>query len=233
MADLYTFQNLAELSHTAGQIPFILDKNIDRYRPLEQGDLGFSNSSSSTSFDAFGRLRMSEPYTLFDSSHRYADNGLWATASGVSGYAQFNQSQGLIDLNVVSGSGSYVTRETKRVFSYQPGKSILNLNTFVMSPAKTGLRQRIGYFGDDNGMFLELNGSTLSFVKRSSVTGSIADTAVNQADWNGDKLDGTGASGITLDITKAQILWMDLEWLGVGSVRMGFVINGKFILCHT
>lgn len=233
MADLYTFQNLAELSHTAGQIPFILDKNIDRYRPLEQGDLGFSNSSSSTSFDAFGRLRMSEPYTLFDSSHRYADNGLWATASGVSGYAQFNQSQGLIDLNVVSGSGSYVTRETKRVFAYQPGKSILNLNTFVMSPAKTGLRQRIGYFGDDNGMFLELNGSTLSFVKRSSVTGSIADTAVNQADWNGDKLDGTGASGITLDITKAQILWMDLEWLGVGSVRMGFVINGKFILCHT
>jgi len=197
------------------------------------GDLGFSNSSSSTSFDAFGRLRMSEPYTLFDSSHRYADNGLWATASGVSGYAQFNQSQGLIDLNVVSGSGSYVTRETKRVFAYQPGKSILNLNTFVMSPAKTGLRQRIGYFGDDNGMFLQLNGSTLSFVKRSSITGSIADTAVNQADWNGDKLDGTGASGITLDITKAQILWMDLEWLGVGSVRMGFVINGKFILCHT
>jgi hypothetical protein len=233
MADLYTFQNLAELSHTAGQIPFILDRGINSYRPLEQGDLGFSNSSSSTSFDAFGRLKMSAPHTLFDSSHRYADNGLWATASGVSGYAQFNQNQGLVDLNVVSASGSYVTRETKRVFAYQPGKSLLNLNTFVMSPAKTGLRQRVGYFGDDNGLFLELNGSSLSFIKRSSVSGSLSETAVAQTSWNGDKLDGTGASGLTLDITKAQILWMDLEWLGVGSVRMGFVINGKFILCHT
>jgi len=25
---------------------------------------------------------------------------------------------------------------------------------------------------------------------------------------------------------------MDLEWLGVGSVRVGFVINGEFVLCH-
>ncbi len=46
-------------------------------------------------------------------------------------------------------------------------------------------------------------------------------------------MDGTGPSGITLDPTKAQILWMDFEWLGVGSVRCGFVINGVFILCHT
>ena len=56
---------------------------------------------------------------------------------------------------------------------------------------------------------------------------------VNQADWNGDKLDGNGASGITLDTSKAQILFMDFEWLGVGSVRCGFVINGEFIVCHT
>jgi hypothetical protein len=28
-------------------------------------------------------------------------------------------------------------------------------------------------------------------------------------------------------------MWFDLEWLGVGSVRCGFVIDGKFITCHT
>ena len=56
---------------------------------------------------------------------------------------------------------------------------------------------------------------------------------VNQADWNGDKLDGTGTSGITLDTSKAQILWIDFEWLGVGSVRCGFIINGQYIICHT
>ena len=234
MADQYTFQNLAQLSHTAGNIAFIYDKANDVYRPLEQQDLSFSNSAGSTSFDAFGRMRTSSPLTLFDSSHRYADNNLWSTASGISGSGSFNQNQGLIEMNVTNASGSFVTRETTKVFAYQPGKSLLNLNTFVMSPAKTGLRQRVGYFGADNGMYLELVDSTLNFVERSLVNGSPAtETRVPQSSWNGDKLDGTGASGITLNMTKAQILWMDVEWLGLGSVRMGFVIDGKFILCHT
>ena len=183
--------------------------------------------------DAFGRQRVSEPLTLFDSSHRYADNGLWSTATATGGAAVFNANQGLVDLNVTAASGSSVTRETIKVFSYQPGKSLLVLNTFVMSPAKTGLTQRIGYYGVDNGFYLEQAGNAISFVERSIVTGSLVNTPVLQSAWNGDKLDGTGASGLTLDLTKAQILWMDLEWLGVGSVRVGFVINGQFIVCHT
>jgi len=234
MAQLYSIDNLAQLSHSAGQIPFIYDKTNDVYRPLEQQDLSFANTAGSTSFDAFGRMRVSEPMTLFDSTHRYSDNNLWSIASGVGGGSVFNANQGLIDLNITSGSGSYIYRETTKVFAYQPGKSLLALNTFVMSSAKTGLTQRVGYFGVDNGMFVELSNSTLSFVERSLVDGTpVKETRVSQANWNGDKLDGNGASGLTLDISKAQILWMDIEWLGLGSVRMGFVINGQFILCHT
>lgn len=183
--------------------------------------------------DAFGRQRVSEPLTLFDSSHRYADNGLWSTATATGGTSVFNTDQGLVDLNVTAASGSSVVRETIKVFSYQPGKSLLVLNTFVMSPAKTGLTQRVGYYGDENGLYVELEDSTLRFVKRTLVSGSVTEIPVDQANWNGDKLNGTGASGITIDITKAQIFWMDIEWLGVGSVRMGFVINGQFIVCHT
>lgn len=183
--------------------------------------------------DAFGRQRVSEPFTLFDSSHRYADNNLWSTATTTGGAAVFNTNQGLVDLNVTAASGSSVTRETIKVFSYQPGKSLLVMNTFVMSPAKTGLTQRIGYYGVNNGFYLEQAGTAVSLVERSFVTGSLVNAPVLQANWNGDKLDGTGPSGITLDLTKAQILWMDLEWLGVGSVRVGFVINGQFIVCHT
>jgi len=187
----------------------------------------------STNFDSFGRLRVSEPLTLFDSSHRYADNGLWSTSTSTGGTSVFNANQGLVDLNVTASSGSSVTRETIKTFSYQPGKSLLVLNTFVMSPAKTGLTQRVGYYDTNNGFYLEQVDNQIQFVKRSYVTGSLVNTPVLQSDWNGDKLDGNGPSGITLDLTKAQILWMDLEWLGVGSVRMGFVINGQFILCHT
>ena len=183
--------------------------------------------------DAFGRLRISNPVTLFDSSHRYKDNNLWSSLTAVNGSYAFNTNQGLMDLTVDNTQDSEVIRETTKVLSYQPGKSLLILNSFVMEDSKSGLRQRVGYYGANNGMYVELSGSDLSFVKRSSITGSVVDTKVAQASWNGDRLDGTGPSGITLDITKAQIMWMDIEWLGVGSVRMGFVINGQFIVCHT
>jgi hypothetical protein len=56
---------------------------------------------------------------------------------------------------------------------------------------------------------------------------------VSQANWNIDTLDGQGPSGFTLDITKAQIHWTDIEWLGLGTVRTGFVINGQFVHCHS
>jgi hypothetical protein len=188
--------------------------------------------SNSPNIDAFGRLRVSTPFTLFDSSHRYTDNGLWSTATATSGTAVFNSAQGLVDLAVTTASGSEVVRETNKVFVYQPGKSLLVLSTFVMNAAKTNLRQRIGYYGAANGYYLEQNNSTVSFVERTSVSGALVNTPVAQSSWNVDPMNGTGPSGITLDLTKAQILFMDLEWLGVGTVRIGFVINGNFYVCH-
>jgi len=205
---------------------------------MSQGFAGYNIMDSEISFknspnlDAFGRLRISEPFTLFDSSHRFADNGLWSTATAVSGSATFDANEGLVNLGVTTASGSEVIRETIKVFSYQPGKSLLVLSTFVMNDAKTGLRQRVGYYGASNGYYLELNNTIVSFYERSSVSGSLVNNQVTQANWNVDKLDGTGASGITLDLTKAQILFMDLEWLGVGTVRMGFIINGNYYVCH-
>jgi hypothetical protein len=192
-------------------------------------EIKFANT---TNFDAFGRLRVSEPFTLFDSSYRYADNQLWSSATATGGTATFNSAQGLVDLAVTAASGSEVLRETTKTFAYQPGKSLLVLNTFVMAPAQTNLRQRVGYYGASNGYYIEQANTTVSFVERSFVTGAVVNTPVAQASWNVDPMNGSGPSGITLDLTKAQILFMDLEWLGVGTARIGFVINGKFYVCH-
>jgi hypothetical protein len=131
-----------------------------------------STATGAIATDAFGRLRTSAPLTLFDSSHRYADNDLWSTQTANGGATAFNANEGLVALTTTTTSGSKVYRETTKVFSYQPGKSLLVLNTFVLEPAKTGLRQRVGYYGAANGMYLELADSTLSFVERSAVTGS-------------------------------------------------------------
>jgi hypothetical protein len=196
---------------------------------IVSSEISYKNSPS---VDAFGRLRVSTPFTLFDSSHRYADNGLWATSTAGGAISQFNSSQGLVDLIVQEASGSEIVRETTKVFAYQPGKSLLVLSTFAMSPAKTNLRQRVGYYGTNNGYYLEQDNFTISFVERSFVTGSAQNTPIPKANWNVDSMDGTGPSGILLDLSKAQILFMDLEWLGVGTVRMGFVIDGNFYVCH-
>jgi hypothetical protein len=207
----------------------VLVKNIDDTATNYTGNLNMAS-------DAFGRTRMSAPLTLFDSSHRYADNNLWSTLTGgsitASASATFNQNQGLMEMRVNGLSGSRVYRETTKVFAYQPGKSLQVMSTFTFNPAKTNLRQRVGYFGTDNGIYLELDDNTLYMVERSITSGSLSSTRIPKSQWNVDKLDGSGPSGIVLDITKAQILFMDIEWLGLGTVRTGFVINGQFVPCH-
>jgi hypothetical protein len=210
-----------------------------QYKMLKQLDAINSSIINNTTnvnpmtTDAFGRERVSSPLTLFDSSHRFADNGLWATTTATGATSVFNSDQGLVDMNVTGASGSKVIRETTKVFSYQPGKSLLVLSTFVMANATVNLTQRVGYYGDNNGYYLEQKDKgNVSFVERSFVTGAVVNTPVLQEDWNVDPMDGSGPSGITLDLTKAQILFMDLEWLGVGTVRMGFIIDGNFYICH-
>jgi len=191
---------------------------------------------SGTAVDAFGRARVSMPLTLFDSSHRYRDNGLWSTSNTAGTSYAFNQNEGLVNLNVTTGQNQEVIRETIKVFSYQPGKSLQVMNTFVMNPAKTGLRQRVGYFGANNGIYLEQSNNDIYFVERSWNTGALVETRVPQSSWNVDTLLGnvnSSPSHRTLDLTKAQILFSDIEWLGVGTVRCGFVIDGELIHCHS
>lgn len=190
-------------------------------------------SIGGTSADAFGRARTSSPITLFDSQNRYAKSADFDEAVSGSATVTYSNNESSVLLNVTSASGDKVVRETKRVFAYQPGKSLLVMNTFVMPTIHANLRCRVGYFGVNNGVFFERSGTALRMVRRTYTSGSPVDNVVAQADWNGDKLDGTGSSGLTLDTTKSQIFWQDFEWLGVGSVRTGFVINGKFIICHT
>lgn len=182
--------------------------------------------------DAFGRLRVGLPYTLFDSQARYAKDTAYSYQVSGSGANSYNTNQSSVNLTVGTAVGTSIA-QTYRSFPYQPGKSLLTLQTFTMAAAQTNLNQKVGYFNTNNGVYFMQSASTLSFTIRTFTSGSVVENTITQANWNGDKLDGTGKSGITLDVTKTQIMWIDFEWLGVGSVRCGFVINGQFITCHT
>lgn len=187
---------------------------------------------SGTAVDAFGRIRTSQPVTLFDSNFRFSDDTLnWSILISGTASTQHNTTKSSISMNVGTVLGDKNVRQSKRYLHYQPGKSLLVLNSFTMQP-KINVRQRVGYFDANNGIFLEHDGTTAYIVKRSNKSGSVVETKIPQSDWSEDQFDGTGYSGIALDFTKSQIQWMDIEWLGVGSVRVGFVVNGVMYIAH-
>lgn len=184
--------------------------------------------------DAFGRQRVSQPLVLFDSQLQYdkAPN-LWdeqVTGAGSSSTHLTNESA--VRMRVGTTSGDIVIRQSRIYTRYQPGMSHLVLMTGVLGPRKANVRQRIGYFDTQNGIFFELSNGNLSIVKRTYTSGSVSDTVVGQSNWSIDKLDGTGKSKITIDTEKTQIMIFDFQWLGVGRVRVGFVIDGVIYYCH-
>jgi len=193
---------------------------------------GSTSASATDGIDAFGRQQVAQPYTLFDSQHRYAQNDKYWTSTASGATIAHDANASVVNMNLATTSGSKAVMETTKVFPYQPGKALEIFATFTMDSPQTNLRQRVGYFGTENGVFLEQDGSDVYLVLRSKSSGSVVETRVAQADWNTDTLDGNGPSDLTLDLTKSQILFIDIEWLGVGTVRAGFVINGAFVFAH-
>lgn len=207
---------------------------ISLYPPIGGSDIqpvytAFANNT----VDAFGRLRTSMPVTMFDSQNRYAKDAAYDTQTATGGTVTYVNNQSALALAVTTSSGSTARTQTFRVFPYQPGKSFLTMQTFSMAAAQTNLTQRVGLFDTNNGVYLERAGSTTSFVIRTYTSGSVSNAnSAAQSTWNVDKFDGTGPSGVTLDLTKTQILFINIEWLGVGSVRCGFVIDNEFYTAH-
>ena len=188
-------------------------------------------------YDAFGRFRVSEPFTIFDSSNINYQNTKFSsyasgTISGVSGII-YNVNNSMIALNCaasVSGVSGTVIREGKYTCIYQPGKSLLILNSFVMTQTDlSGVIQRVGYYNDKNGIYLEYNPydplGALKFVTRSNTTGTVTNKAIYQSAWQSFNTPSS------INIDTIQLMWIDIEWLGAGTVRTGFVYNGQYYIC--
>jgi len=202
---------------------------------ITEGALAVEFAQDGGSSDAFGRLRVSQPTTLFDSKLLGDNKPLdWddQETSGSGTSSTYNASRSDVKMAVTANTAGTRVRQTYRHFNYYTAKSQVIFQTFVMGATGNGIVKRAGYFDGENGLFYENNAGSNYLVRRSKTSGSVVDTKIAQANWNIDKLDGTGASGFTLDNTKGQILVIDFEWLGVGRVRMGFVINGQIIYCH-
>lgn len=183
----------------------------------------------------FGALMTSNQRALgvYESSQDSYDDLF--TVSETGGTSTYVSSQSAHVLAVDGVSGSDVSRTTNRYHYYLPGSSNLVMMTVATGDAgKTGNRRRWGAFDDNDGVFFELDETTLKVVVRSSVSGSVVETKVAQSAWNNDKVDGTGLSTFNVDVTKINVWWIDYQWLGGGRVRFGvFSPDGERVVCHS
>jgi hypothetical protein len=195
----------------------------------------FIQANDTPSIDAFARWRVSNPFTLFDSKQINDNQPLFWDDSEVSGsgtQSTYQSNKAATQLSVADLTAGKRVRQTFQKFNYQPGKSQLILLTFANLAALSGNAKEVGYGDDKNGLFFYNDGGTMYVRKRAYNTGSAVNTDVVQTSWNLDTLNGNGPSGVNLDFRKTQIGIIDMEWLGVGRVRMGFVIDGIPIYCH-
>jgi hypothetical protein len=187
---------------------------------------------NNTMVDAFGRLKVSNPATLFDSKQLVDNQPLYWDDSQVSGSgtsSTYNTNQASTTLAVTNATAGRRVRQTRRRFNYQPGKAQLIFMTGVLGA--NGATKRIGYFDDNNGLYFQ-RGTNLSVNVRTYTSGSPVNTSTPQSSWNLDTMDGNGSSGINLDTTKTQIYVIAFEWLGVGSVLFGIVNNAQLYWVH-
>ena len=189
-------------------------------------------------YDAFGRFRVSEPFTIFDSSNVNYLNTKFSSyvssnvSGGLNSAITYNVNNSMVGLNCTSNNGlpATVIREGKYTCIYQPGKSLLILNSFVMTPTIPGVIQRVGYYNDANGIYLEYNpadtAGNLKMVLRTSISGTVDNShAIYQSAWQSFNTPNS------INIGTGLLMWIDIEWLGVGTVRTGFIYNEQYYIC--
>lgn len=202
-------------------------------------NLSISNTISvlndETQLDSFGRLRISNPITLFENNNVYTkDNFYIDEYKNNNGNIVYQISNSAVILSTTNNTDRAI-RQSHQYLHYQPGKSLLVYATGVLNPQnnnQSNVSTYIGYFDDENGVYFKHNNNNLYLGIRSNTSGTIENREVIQNEWNIDKMDGTGISGFSIDISKTQIFYMDIQWLGVGTVRTGFIINDKYYLIH-
>lgn len=208
--------------------------------------MGGKNSSvelgDSANLDAFGRLRVSQPFALNIYKFEYStDEHYWPTAITGAASETHLPNESSVQLDVTAAAGDKIIKQGKIYNQYQPGNSQQIMMTGVFGAHEEGIRKRLGYFDGKNGVFLEQYDGEYAITLRTNTSGTPSDSErIAQSSWNIDRFqyssspssDPNNPSKKKIDFTKSLIFFVDLEWLGVGRVRCGFVQDGLIYYAH-
>ncbi len=189
-----------------------------------------TTTPSALSADAFGRQRVSEPQPQIDAKHLY-DKLPYIFDEVVNGTATatYNSANKSVDMSVTT-LNDYAIRQTFQRGNYQTGKGLVFQATFSDFAPQTNVTKRVGYFNSStvapyntsfDGIYLESTGAGVTF--NIAKNGTI--TSYAQVSWENPLVD--------INWNNAQIFTVDIQWLGVGTVRQMFQIGGQTIIANT
>ena len=187
------------------------------------------------------RMKISDYQATFFNTFQYGkETDIWDEYTANGGSAAHNTNTNNVDMSVGSTLGSIVIRQTRNTMRYIPGRTSTLTYAIRFQTPVTGIRRRLGLFDENNGFFFEdagvigANGlPEYNVVVRSKTSGVVVENRVPRQQWNGDKLDGTGPSGIVASPTAQHMVNFEYEWYGAGQIIVGWTIGGHTHTIHT
>lgn len=185
-------------------------------------------------FSNSNRLKVAPYQSVFFNTFQFGkETDVWDESLVGVGTATHNELSSNVVMEVGSVAGSKVVRQTKNVMRYIPGRSASLTFAIRLEVPQVGIRRRFGLFDDNNGAYFEDDGGTYAYVIRSNTTGIVSERRVTRDDWNGEKFDGNGYTGVTADATKQQMISINYEWYGAGIVEFAWLMKNETIPSHT
>lgn len=191
--------------------------------------------------DSKGRVKVQTQETIFFNTFQYGkETDVWDEGTTLGGSAVLDASLSQVAMSVTNTAGSKVIRQTRNVQRYTPGRSQSVAFAIRLQNPVVGVRRRFGMFDGQDGFFFEDCGTVdpetgepqyACVVIKSNGTPTVE--RIYRKEWNGDKLDGNGISGITANPAAQQLVNIEYEWYGAGQIVFSFVIDGYPRVIHT
>lgn len=167
------------------------------------GTVAVSNLSPTPERDVFGSAIVASRVNQVEVHFDDVNWASYVTQTSTGGADAPVQALGRVLFGSGTGINGLYKAISADVAKYRPHAEVYGGGTvaWVAPPTTAGQVAQCGWGDDTNGVFVGYNGTTHGVWLRQNGV----DTFTAQSAWNIDKLDGTGASGLTLDPTKGYI----------------------------
>lgn len=174
---------------------------------------------------SMGEVRTAQKDTILSFSGRKGLSDIRFTYPVTNGGTVAQANNGEYKIACAATVNGTALLETRSRGSYVCGLPAIAELSIRIPVAPTGNKDyKWGYYDDSNGWRFGSDSSGTYVAYRSN---GGAETKIYQADWNLDKLDGSGKSGATLSLSNGTIFFVEFLWFGYGPVEWGVMLPGE------